>query len=40
MGLQKQLPTDVKLLSEGEMGTVLKLMGSNGVISEALFLEA
>jgi len=38
-GFQKQLSIYVKLLSEGEKGTVLKLMGDNGVTSETFFLQ-
>lgn len=38
-GFQKQLAIYAKLLSEGEKGTVLRLMGNNGVISETLFLQ-
>lgn len=40
MGLQKLLPIYTEPLSKGEMGTILRLMGNNGVICEALFLEA
>lgn len=40
MGLWKQALIYIKPLSEGKMGTILRLMANNGEISEAVFLEA
>lgn len=40
MGLQKPLPIYTEPLSKGEKGTILRLMGNNGEISEVLFLES